>query len=187
MEYFSRLINREYPLPADYVPDHLIPCDFPFAAAEGAEKRLLCRTAAESAKRLLEYNKSFGCHLYGISGYRSYERQKEIYEQRLARSGPAQAGRYIALPGESEHQSGLALDVSCPAVHLELEETFADTKEGRWLAAYAPMFGFILRYPKGKETVTGFAWEPWHIRYVSKSLALYLSLTGMTLEEYHRI
>ena len=105
----------------------------------------------------------------------------------MPRSGPAQAGRYIALPGESEHQSGLALDVSCPAVHLELEETFADTKEGRWLAAYAPMFGFILRYPKGKETVTGFAWEPWHIRYVSKSLALYLSLTGMTLEEYHRI
>ena len=70
---------------------------------------------------------------------------------------------------------------------MELEESFADTDEGRWLKAYAPMFGFIIRYPKGKEAVTGYAWEPWHIRYVSKSLALYLALTGLTLEDYHKI
>ena len=70
---------------------------------------------------------------------------------------------------------------------MELDENFAETREGRWLAAYAPMFGFILRYPRGKEHITGYAWEPWHIRYVSKSLALYLALTGLTLEEYHRI
>ena len=187
MESCSCLINREHPLPKDYVPDNLVPCDFPFAASENAEKRLLCHVSARAAKQLIEYGKSFGCHLYGISGYRSYERQREIYEKRLQEAGLDYTDRYIARPGESEHQSGLALDLSCPAVHLELEDAFAETKEGRWLAAYAPMFGFILRYPKGKEELTGFAWEPWHIRYVGKSLALYLSLTGMTLEEYHRI
>ena len=171
MDFYCRLINREYPLERDYIPDDLIPCDFPFAAAEHAEKRLLRSTAAQAAKALIEYGKSFGCSLYGISGYRSY----------------LHTARYIARPGESEHQSGLALDLSCPAVSLELEESFAETGEGRWLAAYAPMFGFILRYPRGKEKITGYAWEPWHIRYVGKSLALYLALTGMTLEEYHRI
>ena len=187
MDFYCRLINREYPLERDYIPDDLIPCDFPFAAAEHAEKRLLRSTAAQAAKALIEYGKSFGCSLYGISGYRSYARQQEIYEKRLAQAGLLHTARYIARPGESEHQSGLALDLSCPAVSLELEESFAETWEGRWLAAYAPMFGFILRYPRGKEKITGYAWEPWHIRYVGKSLALYLALTGMTLEEYHRI
>lgn len=187
MDPYSCLVNREHPLPDSYIPEDLVFCEFPFAVSEPGEKRMLCRTAAEAGKRLMEYGKSFGCHLYGISGYRSFSRQKEIYEKRLAEAGAAHADQYIARPGESEHQSGLALDLSCPAARLELEEAFAATREGRWLAAYAPMFGFIIRYPKGKERITGYAWEPWHIRYVGKSLALYLSLTGMTLEEYHKI
>lgn len=187
MDFYCRLINRDYPLAEDFIPDDLVPCDFPFAAQEHAEKRLLWGPAAKAAGRLLEYAKSFGCCLYGISGYRSYQRQQAIYQQRLREAGPSYTDRYIARPGESEHQSGLALDLSCPSIQLRLDESFADTKEGRWLSAYAPMFGFILRYPRGKEDITGFAWEPWHIRYVSKSLALYLSLTGMTLEEYHQI
>ena len=187
MEYFSRLVNRDYPLPQDFVPEDLVPCDFPFLASGDEEKRLLNARAAASAKRLVEYGKSFGCHLVGISGYRSYARKKELYEARVREAGAEHAARYLALPGTSEHQSGLALDLSCPAVHMELEESFADTDEGRWLKAYAPMFGFIIRYPKGKEAVTGYAWEPWHIRYVSKSLALYLALTGLTLEDYHKI
>ena len=64
---------------------------------------------------------------------------------------------------------------------------FADTAEGRWLARNAPLYGFILRYPRGKDEITGYAWEPWHIRYVTRSLALYLALTGMTLEEYTQL
>ncbi len=187
MDIYSRLINRENPLPENFVPEDLVSCEFPFLAAGSEEKRLLCSAAAESARRLIEYGKSFGCHLAGISGYRSYARQQEIYETRLREAGPEHVSRFLAPPGASEHQSGLALDVSCPSVHMELDENFAETREGRWLAAYAPMFGFILRYPRGKEHITGYAWEPWHIRYVSKSLALYLALTGLTLEEYHRI
>ena len=74
--------------------------------------------------------------------------------------------------------------MSSPEISYELEETFAQTSEGRFLTKHAAFYGFILRYPKGKEAITGYAWEPWHIRYVGRPLALYLSFTGLTLEEY---
>ena len=89
------------------------------------------------------------------------------------------------MPGCSEHQTGLALDVSCPAVSLNLSQAFAETVEGRWLARHAPLYGFIIRYPKGKEHLTKIPAEPWHIRYVTRSLALCLTLTGQVLEEYY--
>ena len=79
----------------------------------------------------------------------------------------------------------LALDISCASLNFELEESFAATKEGKWLKSNAPLYGFILRYPRRKEHITGYPWEPWHIRFVGKTLSLYLSLTGLTLEEYH--
>ena len=187
MQHFTGLVNKEHPLDESYVPPNLVVCNFPFCAKPQEEKRKLCAAAADAAGRLLEYGKSFGHQLYGVSGYRSYARQKEIYRQRMAESPAEEVMRYIALPGASEHQTGLALDVSSPAVDLELEEIFAETPEGKWLTTYAPMFGFVIRYPKGKESITGYAYEPWHIRYVGKSLSLYLALTGLTLEEYHQI
>ncbi len=70
---------------------------------------------------------------------------------------------------------------------MELTEEFAETKEGIWLKTHAPLYGFILRYPAGKEEITQVPYEPWHIRYVTKTLASYISLTGVTLEEYHEI
>ena len=85
----------------------------------------------------------------------------------------------------SEHQSGLALDVSCPAVNHELITEFAETPEGKWLVRNASLYGFIIRYPANKESVTGIPWEPWHIRYVTRPLASCLALTGLTLEEYY--
>ena len=91
----------------------------------------------------------------------------------------------VAPPGCSEHQTGLALDISCPDENYELEESFAKTKEGCWLARHCALFGFILRYPKNKEEITGFPFEPWHIRYTGIGLASSLTLTGMTLEEYY--
>lgn len=187
MQNYTYLVNREHILKAEDIPEDLVVCEFPFCAEESEEKRKLRKAAADAAGRLLEYGKSFGYTLYGVSGYRSYERQEEIYHQRLQETPAEVVNKYVAKPGTSEHQTGLALDVSSPEVDYELEEIFAETPEGKWLAVYAPMFGFILRYPKGKENITGYAYEPWHIRYVGKSLSLYLSLTGMTLEEYHQI
>lgn len=179
------LVNHSHRLSSDYVPGNLTEPAIFFDAPSGDPKRLLALPAARAAGRLFQCGKEQGIFLYGISGYRSYQRQEEIWKNRLRETSLSYVNQYLAPPGASEHQTGLALDVSCPAVHLELEDCFADTKEGQWLAANAPLFGFILRYPKEKEYITGYSWEPWHIRYVTRSLALYLSLTGMTLEEYH--
>ncbi|MDD3279400.1 MAG: M15 family metallopeptidase [Lachnospiraceae bacterium] len=189
----SQLVNADHPLDEHAIPKNLVICHFPFCADYSEEKRQLCEEAALAATDLIVCAKTFGYTLFGISGYRSFARQSVLYAEAEVRrasrgtSDDAQDYPTVAAPGTSEHQTGLALDVSTPSVGMELCEEFADTIEGRWLTDYAPMHGFILRYPKGKEKITGYAFEPWHIRYVGKSLALYLTLTGMTLEEYHKI
>ena len=187
MEFFTILVNRSHPLPPDFVPADLVEADIPFDAPAGHEKRMLKTAAARAAKELFSAARQQRLCLWGVSGYRSYARQEAIYRQRLAETSKSYVNSYIARPGTSEHQTGLALDVSCPAVRCQLTEAFADTAEGRWLARNAPLYGFILRYPRGKDEVTGYSWEPWHIRYVTRSLALYLALTGMTLEEYTQL
>lgn len=174
---YTRLINREHPLPPDYIPDSLVDLGLPFDTPPGDPKRLLELTAAKAAQELLARSRQEGLNLFCISGYRSYERQKELYT----------GNPYVAAPGTSEHQSGLALDLSCPGVHMELEEGFAQTPEGIWLAKHAPLFGFILRYPLNKEEITGVPYEPWHIRFVTRPLSSYLAMTGLTLEEYFDI
>lgn len=184
MSEYHILVNRDHPLSKDYVPTDLQEADFPFLADPGDPKRLLRKSACLAAQRLFSRAQDHGLSLWGISGYRSYHRQKEIYSQGLARSGADHAKSYLAPPGCSEHQTGLALDVSCPEISYSLEDTFAQTPEGRFLTKHAAFYGFILRYPQGKEGVTGYAWEPWHIRYVGRPLALYLSFTGLILEEY---
>lgn len=172
---YTRLINREHPLPEGFIPEHLVDIGLPFDALPGDPKRLLEAKTARAALRLIHAGHKEGLNLYGISGYRSFDRQKE-----LCTGSP-----YVAAPGTSEHQSGLALDLSCPKNHMKLTDAFADTPEGIWLARNASLFGFILRYPKNKETITGIPYEPWHIRFVTRPLAVYLTLTGLTLEEYH--
>lgn len=172
------LVNKDHRLPPTYTPTDLSEPAIPFTAPRSDPKRLMESYAAKAAGQLIRDAADAGLAIWGVSGYRSYERQQELYQQAV---DPA----YVAPPGASEHQTGLALDVSCPAVDFDLNEAFADTPEGRWLGQNAPLHGFILRYPKGKEKITGYAYEPWHIRYVTRSLSLYLTLTGLTLEEYY--
>ena len=159
MTSYTILINRNHPLPKDFLPDFLTEPVIPFSAPPNDQKRLLQKEAALAVTLLFDQAASEGIGLIGISGYRSYSRQKELYEN--------------------------AIQSSCAAIGLELENTFADTREGKWLTKHAPLYGFILRYPKDKEHITGYPWEPWHIRYVGKSLSLYCSLTNLTLEEYY--
>lgn len=180
MNRLTRLVNSSYPLPADYIPPDLTEPDIPFDAPAGHPKRLLSAPAAFAAGQLFAAAKKERLFLCGISGYRSYQRQKELYLQKGQ-------SPWVAPAGTSEHQTGLALDVSCIHADLDLTESFACTPEGLWLLRNAPLYGFIIRYPKGKEAITGYPWEPWHIRYVTRSLALYLSLTGMTLDEYQAL
>ena len=176
---FTILVNQTCCLDQTYLPPDLVSAEIPFEAEPEDPKRLLRAEAALAVKRLFQRAQADGLHLYGISGYRSYQRQKELFSQ--STSG------YVAAPGASEHQTGLALDVSCPSVYLELSEQFSESPEGKWLADYASLYGFILRYPKGKESITGCPYEPWHFRYVTAPLASYLTLTGQTLEEYHAL
>lgn len=179
---YPLLVNKSHPLSSSCIPDSLTELNVPFFAPCTDERRLLQKDAAKAVTRLFTQAALENIKLIGISGYRSYKRQEELYKDALLRGSVS-----VAPPGTSEHQTGLALDVSCAAVNLELEETFADTAEGKWLEKHAPLYGFILRYPKNKEHITGYPWEPWHIRYVGESLSLYLALTGLTLEEFHRL
>ena len=176
---YTLLVNRTHRLTSEFVPHPLLEPAVPFYAPLGDRKRLLEKQAAKAVEQLFANSLHSGLHLYGISGYRPFERQKELFEKDTS-------SIYVAPPGASEHQTGLALDVSCPDADMDLTEDFAHTREGKWLAGNAALYGFILRYPKNKTAITGYAWEPWHIRYVTKTLALYLTLTGLTLEEYYK-
>lgn len=192
MESYDILVNRTNSLPQNYAPFDLIPAPIPFDTPSDPEnqipeKHLLRKRAAMASKELFQACSSYGYKLYGISGYRSYSRQKEIYENSIKARGLSHTRKYIAAPGESEHQTGLALDVSIASLNFDLIEDFASSKEGKWLYHNAPLYGFIIRYPKNKESITGYSYEPWHIRYVTKPLALYLDKTHLTLEEYHNL
>ncbi|MGI6007146.1 MAG: M15 family metallopeptidase [Ruminococcus sp.] len=187
MNSYVRLINKEHRLSETYVPKDLTESIFPFCAPKGNPKKFLRKEAADWAALLFAQAKWNNIHLFGVSAYRSYSRQQQLYEERMAFLNYPADNPYIAPPGASEHQSGLALDVSCASVNYELVEDFAYTSEGKWLSQNAALFGFILRYPSRKTEITGYAWEPWHIRYVTRSLALYLTLTGLTLEEFYQM
>lgn len=140
--------------------------------------------AARALEELFRQAAAEGIELAGVSGYRSYQRQEAIFNYRARERGEEVANRTSARPGQSEHQTGLAMDVSSASVGYALIEDFGNTKEGLWLAENAPRFGFIIRYPKGKEHLTGYSYEPWHIRYVGVEAAQEIAARGLILEEY---
>lgn len=178
------LVNKEYSLPKDYVPADLAEPNILFPFEYEDEKKLLRKEAADAITNLFEAAANEGLRLYGVSGYRSYDRQKAIYDSNVATRGEEETNRYSARPGHSEHQTGLAMDVSTPSIQFHLDSGFAATPEGKWLADNAYRFGFIIRYPEGKTDITGYAYEPWHIRYVGIPLAEKLHNENLTLEEY---
>ena len=126
-----------------------------------------------------------GIELVAFSGFRSYDYQKTLYDRYVKRDGKEAADRYSARPGYSEHQTGLAFDIGEKGREdLWLTNEFGDTEAGQWLAQNAHKYGFILRYPKGKEEITGFMHESWHFRYLEGELATKVFEAGVTLEEY---
>ena len=123
--------------------------------------------------------------MYCVSGYRSYATQNAIYQAKLKAAGLEYTSKYVAYPGQSEHQTGLAMDVTNEAgVQKPLTQDFGQSKEGKWLQANAHVYGFIIRYPAGKEGITGYNYEPWHIRYVGPDVAKIIQAQDLTLEEY---
>jgi len=178
------LVNKRRNLPADYVPDDLVVPDVPFSFSGDSPKKQLRKSAAVALESLFEAAEKDGIELKAVSGYRSYATQKSIFQGNADRKGEEVANRTSARAGQSEHQTGLAMDVSSASVGYGLEESFGETKEGKWLAKHAVEHGFIIRFLKGKETITGYSYEPWHVRYVGKEVAKDITKKKMTFEEY---
>lgn len=178
------LVNKQHSLPADYVPADLVKPKIPFPFSEDLPKKLMRQEAATALEALFKKAKLDEIEIVGISGYRSYQRQKEIFNYNANRVGKEIANKTSAYPGQSEHQTGLAMDVTNSKMNYRLKEIFGQTKEGIWLAKNAADFGFIIRYPKGKEAITGYNYEPWHLRYVGIKAAQEISRRNITLEEY---
>lgn len=178
------LVNKTYKLPDNYKPSDLVEPNIPFIFKEKSDKRLMRKEAAEALEKLVAAAKKDGVSIAGVSGYRSQATQKTLFDNYVKKDGEAAALRYSAPPGHSEHQTGLAMDVSGSDGKCAASDCFAGTKEAKWLAEHADEHGFIIRFPKGKEAITGYQYEPWHLRYVGMKAAKEITDKGMTLEEY---
>ncbi|GAB1476075.1 hypothetical protein MASR2M70_09070 [Bacillota bacterium] len=177
------LINKENPVGKDYKPEDLAPVKY-YAANRSEAGRYMREEAAEQFHKLVEVAAAEGHEIVMTTAYRSYDFQQTLWNNYVASEGEAAASRFSARPGQSEHQSGLAVDVSSPSVDYELTDRFGESEEGKWLAENARFYGFIIRFPKGKEDITGYMYEPWHIRYVGEAAAAEIYNKNITLEEF---
>ncbi|WP_364151978.1 M15 family metallopeptidase [Paenibacillus sp. LPE1-1-1.1] len=179
------LVNKQRKLPEEYNPTDLVYPDVRFIFAEKVEKRKLRQEAASALEKLFAAAEADNIQLAGVSAYRSHSTQKTLFDRYVKRDGIEKARTYSAFPGTSEHETGLAIDVTGSDGKCAAADCFADTKEALWLAKHAHEHGFIIRYLKGKEEITGYQYEPWHLRYVGEDLAAELAESGESLEEYY--
>jgi zinc D-Ala-D-Ala carboxypeptidase len=182
------LVNKDQGLPETYKPSDLIIPNVQFSfGKEDIPKSYLRKEAAMALEQMFLAAGKEQIELFAVSGYRSYNKQQAIYNLEIQKWGEEKAVQAVALPGHSEHQTGLAMDITSRSVQFKLTEEFGQTSEGKWVAENAHKFGFIIRYPKGKEHITGYQYEPWHIRYVGKKAAKVIFEKGLTLEEYFEL
>ena len=175
------LVNKTHPIPDDYTVK--------LTTIKGTMK---CdERAVEPLRNMLNAANSKGISLYVCSPFRDQERQEMLFLRRINQymangksylAAFTTASQDVIIPGCSEHQLGLAFDIVC-SYHSTLDWEFGDTEAGKWLYEHCAEYGFILRYPKGKEDITGIVYEPWHFRYVGKEAARYIMEKGITLEE----
>lgn len=158
-------VNKKVGLPSEYAP------------GENVKARM-------QLDRMIQESRQDDVNLVFRSGFRSYETQQQLYSSYVAKDGQAAADKYSARPGHSEHQSGLAFDVGSANASDDFKTSFVKTPEGQWVKDHAHTYGFIIRYPEGKEAITGYQYEPWHLRYVGKDLEQTIHNEETTLEEY---
>ena len=189
------LANKEHPLTATYAPAGLtdIPADL---TLYGKEIRMESEAAAAAVQLLRALHDAGYTDIVITSGYRTYEYQQTLFYTYVANEQKAhpdwsrerceqEVVTYSALPGTSEHQTGLCMDL-ISVENVVLDESFAKNPVYAYLQENAHLYGFILRYPEGKEDVTGYTYEPWHYRYVGVAVATYMKEVGasVTLEDY---
>ena len=179
------IANKSHPLqPQDYQPSDLILPNVR-QRVPGTEEMKMRATAGHALETMFAAAAKDNIKLLISTAYRSYSYQTVLYNNDVKAEGRAAADRLTARPGTSEHQTGLAVDIRAQSNKCPVEACFGTMPEGEWLAANAYKYGFILRYPKGKESVTGYEYEPWHFRYVGTYLSEEMHKTGVsTLEEF---
>lgn len=178
------VVNKKRPLAKKtYVPKRLV---YP-KGITNTNGQPIRSVAAKALKKMQSAARKDGIQLSLLSGYRSYSYQRTLYNGFVARDGKRAADLYSARPGYSEHQTGLAIDLGGTG-GCGLGTCFGTTAAGKWLAKNAPKYGFILRYPKGKTHITGYAYEPWHFRYVGTKVSKDMKKKKIaTLEQYRSL
>ncbi|MFX3636431.1 MAG: D-alanyl-D-alanine carboxypeptidase family protein [Candidatus Pristimantibacillus sp.] len=184
-ESVSVLVNKQNKLPENYKPSDLVYPDVKFIFNEKIDKRKMRKEAAGALEEMFAAAKQDGIHLAGVSAYRSHTTQKSLFERYVKKDGMEKALTYSAFPGTSEHETGLSIDVSGSDGKCAAEDCFGDTDEAEWLDKHASEYGFIIRYPEGADAITGYKYEPWHIRYLGEDISTEIASKGITLEEYY--
>lgn len=172
------LSNKYFYMDSTYVPDQLEKISSLYSAGE----RLLVREARIQFEQMAKDAKNQGYTIRAMSSYRSYQYQESLYNRYVEEDGVRKADTYSARPGYSEHQTGLVVDVDN---HSSIYTNFGNTKEFQWMMENAYKYGFILRYPEGKENITGYTYESWHYRYVGREIAWQMRKENLTFDEYY--
>ncbi len=177
----TRVVNKKHPMdPIDYYPEDLV--------SVGTQGEYLREEAADAFNKMNEAATRDGCPLIAQSGFRSYDLQTILYDRYVANYGKEEADTFSARPGYSEHQTGLVMDIVGGGARIGSAGGFDQTEQFRWLQQYAHLYGWILRYPKGSEEVTGYSYESWHWRYIGVDEAIRFKESGLaTLEEFYSI
>lgn len=178
------VVNKGRVLPSSYIPADLVVPDVPLRLSASSPEMHVRADMASALESLFAAAKSNGINLKLESGYRSYNEQAAVYSGYVSQDGTAKADTYSARPGHSEHQTGLAADLEPLDRTCEVEQCFENTPEGKWLAANSYKYGLIIRYQKNTQALTGYEYEPWHVRYVGADLALILQQNNQTLEQF---
>ena len=170
------LVNKNNKLPDGFIPKKLTKISLEFATND----KYMVKEAKEQFEKLSSDAKKLGYKIIAVSTYRTYDYQKQLFNNYLKEKGSDHTLKYSAKPGHSEHQTGLAVDVMGSNNDYNL---FEESNEFKWMVNNAHKYGFILRYPKDKYSITGFKYEPWHYRYVGFKSANYIYQNNLTLEE----
>lgn len=170
------LVNKYYYLTEDYTPDDLVTLTAKYNTGVNSQMR---KEAADAFMEMSDAATLDNIIIKNASAYRSYQYQVNLYDKYVQRDGKDAADTYSARPGFSEHQTGLATDIN------QIDNSFENTDAFRWLQDNAYKYGFILRFPKDKENITGYQYEPWHYRYVGKKIAKQIKEENITFEEYY--
>ncbi len=175
------LVNKLHAVSKYYEPTDMVAINGNYTTNQGLEMK---EDAYKAFKKMRKAARADGIYFKICSAYRTYETQKWLYKNYLNTMGKELRDIRSAAPGRSEHHTGYAIDLVTKSTGWTLTQDFAKTGEGKWIKKNCAKYGYIIRYPKGKTDITGYDYEPWHLRYVGVDVAKEITKQGITLEEY---